>query len=924
MLRMAAGSKSLLRIELGEVDPDTINAIRRANTEQFLKRLQIGVARPVEGLAGTTSSSLRWQSVPGGFAAQWEIASTGAHALRIGLEVDRLPSSAEIRFAGSGDPGTVYGPFGASSLLSSQAVYWSPVLEGERAVVELFLPYPGTAEVEVALSEVSHLFASPSAVNMESLAKAVGDAGACERDLICASATDAALAAVGKAVARMAFSDSLGTYACTGTLLNTTAGPVQPYFYTAAHCIDTQPLATTLTTHWFYDRTGCNTGGTSPSYTQVVGGAALLYANTMTDVSFLRLNASPPSGAIYAGWTADPLSLGTALMAVHHPQADLKKVSLGSMGGFGQFGSSTSDDRIIALWNSTATGVTEPGSSGSGIFTAVGSPAPEYQLRGGLHGGPSSCTASGAGLRDYYSRFDRAYTFVASYLNPATSCTYSISPTNTSVGAAASSGSFGVTTTAGCTWSAASAVTWITTNSSGTGSGTVNYSVAANSGAARAGTITVGGQTFSIAQQAGGGTAGALANGDFESGTSSWVQSATSGAAIITNDSSTAHSGNYYARLGGYLSGTDILYQDVSIPVGAAQATLQFWYRIQTAEPAMSPAWDTMVVSINSVTGATLATVATFTNQNATSGWVQSPAYDLVAFAGQTVRLTFTAMNDALNVTSFRVDDIAITVTLSSGTTLSRLEGISTRMGVLTGDNVLIGGFIIGGTSPKTVAVRARGPSLASQGVAGTLADPMLTLVPASGPTVTNDDWQTASNAGQLSAFGLAPSNPKESAILATLNPGAYTAIVSGVGNTNGVAIVEVYEVDHPEAPLIGISTRGQVLTGDNVMIGGFIIQGSTPQTVVVRARGPSLTSQGVAGALQNPTLTLVPASGPTVTNDDWQTAANAAQLSASGFAPTDPRESAILITLNPGAYTAIVSGVGGTTGVAIVEVYAQ
>jgi len=246
-----------------------------------------------------------------------------------------------------------------------------------------------------------------------------------------------------------------------------------------------------------------------------------------------------------------------------------------------------------------------------------------------------------------------------------------------------------------------------------------------------------------------------------------------------------------------------------------------------------------------------------------------------------------------------------------------RISGISTRMQVLTGDNVMIAGFIIGGATPKTVVVRARGPSL---GVAGAIADPTLTLVPAAGGANTvNDDWGTAANAAQLSATGYAPANAKESAIMATLDPGAYTAIVSGVGDTTGLAIVEVYELAQPDVPLEAISTRGFVQTGDNVMIGGFIISGSGPQTVVIRARGPSL---GVAGALADPTLTLVPSSGPAIANDDWGTAGNAATLAASGYAPANPKESAILITLNPGAYTAVVSGVGNTTGVAIVEVY--
>ena len=280
------------------------------------------------------------------------------------------------------------------------------------------------------------------------------------------------------------------------------------------------------------------------------------------------------------------------------------------------------------------------------------------------------------------------------------------------------------------------------------------------------------------------------------------------------------------------------------------------------------------------------------------------------------------AANQAGNGTFAPAQQVTTTFTVASVST--RVSAISTRMQVLTADNVLIGGFIIGGSSPKTVAVRARGPSLTAQGVPGALADPTMTIVPADGsPSLSNDDWGTDPNAAALSASGFAPTNPKESAMLVTLNPGAYTAVVSGVGGTTGVAIVEVFEIDHPETPLTGISTRGEVLTADNVMIGGFIISGNSPQTVVVRAKGPSLAAQGVAGALQNPILQLVFASdGTTITNDDWQTAANASTLSAIGFAPTDPRESAILITLQPGAYTAIVSGVGGTTGVGLVEVY--
>jgi YVTN family beta-propeller protein len=251
--------------------------------------------------------------------------------------------------------------------------------------------------------------------------------------------------------------------------------------------------------------------------------------------------------------------------------------------------------------------------------------------------------------------------------------------------------------------------------------------------------------------------------------------------------------------------------------------------------------------------------------------------------------------------------------------------GISTRMQVLSGQDVVIGGFAIGGAGAhKTVVIRARGPSLAAAGVANPMANPVIQLFGSgSTPIATNDDWQSSPNADLIEASGFAPPYASESAIMVTLDSGLYTAVVTGAGGSTGVGIVEIFELDNSDVPLVAISTRGPVQTGDNVMIGGFIIGGTAPQTVVVRARGPSLAAGGVSSPLQDPTLTLV-GSGISITNDNWGSAPNAAQIQASGFAPSDPRESAILITLQPGAYTAIVSGVGGTTGVGIVEVFAQ
>jgi uncharacterized delta-60 repeat protein len=255
-----------------------------------------------------------------------------------------------------------------------------------------------------------------------------------------------------------------------------------------------------------------------------------------------------------------------------------------------------------------------------------------------------------------------------------------------------------------------------------------------------------------------------------------------------------------------------------------------------------------------------------------------------------------------------------------------RLINISTRGQVQTGFDVMIGGFVIGGSSPKTVVIRAIGPSLTNYGVPGALANPQLQLVSSSDQVViaSNDDWVNAANAFALQATGFAPSSPLESAIYITLQPGAYTGIVSGAGGSTGVGLVEVYELDNPQVPLINISTRGRVGNGFDVMIGGFVVSGDAPQTVVVRAIGPSLTSYGIAGALANPQLQLFRSSDQTMiaSNDDWGSGPYTAQVQASGFAPSNPLESAIYITLDPGAYTAIVSGVNGGTGVGLVEVY--
>jgi hypothetical protein len=254
----------------------------------------------------------------------------------------------------------------------------------------------------------------------------------------------------------------------------------------------------------------------------------------------------------------------------------------------------------------------------------------------------------------------------------------------------------------------------------------------------------------------------------------------------------------------------------------------------------------------------------------------------------------------------------------------SHLANISTRVNVGVNDNVLIGGFIVRGPQPKQLIVRARGPSLTAAGVTGAMANPMLELYDSTGALVaSNDNWQTGGQASQISASGLAPSNSLESAIIATLPSGDYTAIVRGVNNTTGIALVEVYELDSTTTRLVNVSTRGPVGVNDAVLIGGIIVSGSLPKQLIVRALGPSLTAAGVTGAMANPMLELHDSTGALIaSNDNWQTGGQASQISASGLAPSNPLESAIIATFAPGNYTAIVKGVNNTTGVGMVEVY--
>jgi hypothetical protein len=275
----------------------------------------------------------------------------------------------------------------------------------------------------------------------------------------------------------------------------------------------------------------------------------------------------------------------------------------------------------------------------------------------------------------------------------------------------------------------------------------------------------------------------------------------------------------------------------------------------------------------------------------------------------------------------------------------SQLVNVSTRAFVQTGDNVIIGGFIIEGTEPERVIIRAIGPELTHYGITDVLANPTLELHDGTGALIaSNDNWQftiiggiiTHDQSLEIRGSGHAPGNPLESAIIADLPAGNYTAIVRGVNNTMGVGLVEAYDLSPSSNSILrNISTRGQVLAGENVMIGGFIVQGTgtQPKRVIIRAIGPELAAPpyNIPNPLPDPTLELHDANGRLIaSNDNWQhtiiggiiTSDQVRDIQSSGYAPRDGRESAIIATLPPGNYTGIVRGKNIVIGIALVEVY--
>jgi hypothetical protein len=250
---------------------------------------------------------------------------------------------------------------------------------------------------------------------------------------------------------------------------------------------------------------------------------------------------------------------------------------------------------------------------------------------------------------------------------------------------------------------------------------------------------------------------------------------------------------------------------------------------------------------------------------------------------------------------------------------------LSTRGSVGSGATALIGGFIVTGSEPKNVVLRALGPSLGDVGVSGALADPVITLADAAGVTAAmNDNWGTGGNASEIAASGLAPSHPAESALYVTLAPAAYTAVVTGKDGTTGTGLVEIYDLSPTShSKLSNISTRGMIGSGDGGLISGFILGDVESSTVVVRVLGPTLASFGIEHSLADPILTVYDKYGTILAgNDNWRDDPYAMEVERNGLAPANDSESALILRLPPGAYTTLAFGANNSAGIGLVEVF--
>ena len=407
------------RVSLGELSMAKV-AVSAPGTPRL-----VGQARDVQATKSAAAMQSLWQwknTAVGGKVAAISFNAEGAYGLRLGVLVKQLPGSAMVRVYTQSAPDKVFQISGQAILQlielnqaagdhsNAASTWWTPDTGEGEATLEIELP-PGvpTSALHISVPQLSHIFENLSLPTEEDLAasqrfdiKDIGDSELCNLDSTCYSNGSSER----NAVARMVYIKGAGAYLCTGTLLNDANSSGTPYFLSANHCISEQTVASTLQTNWFFRSSSCNSGTLQSSSTRRVGGARLLYASASTDMALLQLNDTPPAGALFAGWDASTIPVGTSVIGLHHPRGDLLKLSLGTVAG--QSSCSTISSTQFSCVGSTGNfysvafsqGTTEGGSSGSAIFRGG-------KVIGTLYGGSHTCSnRSGS---NYYGRFDVAY-----------------------------------------------------------------------------------------------------------------------------------------------------------------------------------------------------------------------------------------------------------------------------------------------------------------------------------------------------------------------------------------------------------------------------------------------------------------------------------------------------------------------------------
>jgi len=423
-LRLAAGPAAA--VTLSPVADSEMEVLLQA-TRRSAKRTAIGIQRETGTTRLPSAAQLAWKSVDGGSAAQFSVSSPQAGAIRLAIDLAGVPAGVELTVFGSDDPSRLEGPVRAGDIADRTQPWWTPVTDGETQTVEVFVPAGiDPASLPLSVTGVAHLFTTLASGLKQGTG--IGASASCEVDVKCSPLYPSlAFQNMRSGVAQMTFQDGRLSFLCTGQLLNDTDGSTQvPWFFSANHCFDNesspyktpaqmQVVASTLETLWFFEAVTCAAPPnlTVPGYVQLNGGATYVYNNANTDVLFIRLNDSAPTGSFFNGWNANALGVGTAIVVAHHPLGDLKKVSQGTLVADSAFPLAPS---TTTLFNEVkySSGSTEGGSSGAGLYSFDGT---QYQLRGALFGGGAACDAPTDS--DWYSQFDKAYPALQPYLAPA-------------------------------------------------------------------------------------------------------------------------------------------------------------------------------------------------------------------------------------------------------------------------------------------------------------------------------------------------------------------------------------------------------------------------------------------------------------------------------------------------------------------------